>query len=376
MTDRIFLSPPHIGRIERELVSQAFESKYIAPAGPFLTRFEEAFIRQTDWTYCVALSSGTAALHLAMHLHGIGPGDTVAASTLTFIGSVNPVIYCGAKPVFVDADPDSWNMDPDLLAELLEHCARRGQLPKAVVPTDLYGQCADLDRILDICDNYGIPVIVDAAEALGATYKGRSAGFGADAATFSFNGNKIVTTSSGGMLASESKRFIEKARNLSQQARDPAPHYEHSNLGFNYRMSNILAAIGCAQLQRLNQRIDQKRAIFNKYQKALGKTTGITFMPEARYGRSTRWLTVIQISPQRFGADRETVRKALEKENIEARPVWKPMHLQPFFKGIRCIGGAVAATLFEHGLCLPSGTSMSDADIEKVISTVLSCQRR
>ena len=375
MTKRIFLSPPHIGDSERSFVTQAFDSNYIAPAGPFLDRFEKTFCDQTGWRDCVAVSSGTAALHLAMHLHDIGPDDTVVASTLTFIGSINPIIYCGARPVFIDAARESWNMDPGLLAEYLESCAHRNNFPKAVVPTDLYGQCVDLDRICDICSVYNIPVIADAAESLGSTYKGRSSGIGADAAVFSFNGNKIVTTSSGGMLASENKHFVQKARYLAQQAREPVPHYEHLQIGFNYRMSNILAAIGCAQMERLKLRVEQKRAIFEKYLAALGSTPGIEFMPETPYCKSNRWLTVIQIDPDIFGTDRETVRIALEENNIEARPVWKPMHLQPVFDESECIGGHVARKLFDCGLCLPSGTSMSATDIGRVIDTILSCQR-
>jgi dTDP-4-amino-4,6-dideoxygalactose transaminase len=284
-------------------------------------------------------------------------------------------------------------MDPDLLAMEISACAERGQLPKAVVPTDLYGQCADLDRILNICAPYKIPVIVDAAEALGATYKGRGAGAGAKAAVFSFNGNKIITTSGGGMLTSEDEKFIANARFLSQQARDAAPHYEHSQIGFNYRMSNILAAIGRGQLRVLDERVRVKRQIFAKYKAALQDINGIEFMPQSPLGKSNCWLTVILISPERFGADRETVRMALEAENIEARPVWKPMHLQPVFQcdtqhsmrnaqgdsfkriNARAVGGAVAEDLFERGLCLPSGTAITDEDIQRVVSVFMRCRK-
>jgi dTDP-4-amino-4,6-dideoxygalactose transaminase len=303
------------------------------------------------------------------------------------------VTFLGAKPVFIDADYKTWNMDPDLLAKEINTCAERGRLPKAVVPTDLYGQCADIDRILEICAPYEIPVIVDAAEALGATYKGCGAGVGAKAAIFSFNGNKIITTSGGGMLTSEDEEFIAKARFLSQQARDEAPHYEHSQIGFNYRMSNILAAIGRGQLSVLDERVREKRRIFAKYEAALQNVDGIEFMPEAPFGKSNRWLTVILISPEKFGTDRETLRVALEAENIEARPIWKPMHLQPVFQcGIqhsmlktqsgsikrvnaRAVGGAVAEDLFKRGLCLPSGTAMTDEDIQRVVSVVLRCRK-
>jgi dTDP-4-amino-4,6-dideoxygalactose transaminase len=375
MNKRIFLSPPHMSGRELQLIAEAFESNYIAPLGPQVDAFEQEFAAKTKIPHALALSSGTAALHLALHQLGIGPGDAVMASTLTFIASVSSVINLGAKPVFVDADDTTWNMNPELLADEIARRAKNNCLPKAVLPTDLYGQCADLDRILDICMPYEIPVIVDAAEAVGATYKDRSAGAGAKAAIFSFNGNKIITTSGGGMLTSEDAGFIDRARFFSQQARDPASHYEHSKIGFNFRMSNILAAIGRAQLKVLDERVKAKRLIFSKYQKYLGGLDGIEFMPEAAYGTSNRWLTVILITPEKFGADRETIRIALEAENIEARPVWKPMHLQPVFSDLTCVGGEVAEDLFRRGLCLPSGTAMSDEDLERIVSTILRCRK-
>lgn len=361
---------------EQDFIAEAFESNYIAPLGPQVDAFEQEFAKKIGISYAVALSSCTAALHLALHVAGVRDGDKVIASTLTFIGSVSPVTYLGGIPVFIDSDRLSWNMDTELLAETVHSCANTNRLPKAVIPTDLYGQCSDLDKILEICRPYDIPVIVDAAESLGATYKGRFAGSGAKAAAYSFNGNKIITTSGGGMLASEDADFIETARFLSQQARDDAPHYEHSRIGFNFRMSNILAAIGRGQLKVLDERVEAKRRVFEKYQAALKDITGLEFMPETPYGTSNRWLTVILISPDKFGVDREAVRLALEKENIEARPVWKPMHLQPVFKGHRCIGGSVAEDLFQRGLCLPSGTAMTDHDIERVITVILNCHKR
>ena len=382
--ERIFLSPPHMSGYEQRYINEAFESNYIAPLGPQVDAFEKEFAEKTGTTHAVALSSGTAAMHLALCELGVGVGDEVFISTLTFIGSVSPVTFLGAKPVFID---------PELLASEIKTCAKCGRLPKAVVPTDLYGQCADYDRILDICAPYEIPVIVDAAEALGATYKGRSAGACAQAAVFSFNGNKIITTSGGGMLTSEDAGFIDKARFLSQQARDDAPHYEHSQIGFNYRMSNILAAIGRGQLRVLDERVREKRQIFAKYKAALQDIDGIEFMSEAPYGKSNRWLTVILISPEKFGSDREKVRLALEAENIEARPIWKPMHLQPVFHcgaqhsmlkaqsclmkrvNARAMGGAVAEDLFKRGLCLPSGTAMTDEDIQRVVSVILKCHK-
>jgi dTDP-4-amino-4,6-dideoxygalactose transaminase len=390
---RIFLSPPHMGGLERQFIDKAFNSNYIAPLGPQVDAFEKEFAEKLGFSHALALSSGTAAMHIALCEFGIEPGDEVFASTLTFIGSVSPVTFFKAKPVFIDADYKTWNMDPDLLAREINVCAQRGRLPKAVVPTDLYGQCADLDRILDICAPYEIPVIVDAAEALGATYKGCSPGAGAKAAVFSFNGNKIITTSGGGMLTSEDEKFIARARFLSQQARDKAPHYEHSQIGFNYRMSNILAAIGRGQLHVLDERVRVKRKIFARYKAALQNIDGIEFMPDAPFGKSNCWLTVILISPEKFGTDRETVRLSLEAENIEARPVWKPMHLQPVFQcgtphsvhtaqggskkrvNARAVGGAVAEDLFKRGLCLPSGTAMTDGDIQRIISVILKCRK-
>lgn len=385
-TEKIFLSPPHMGGEEMRFVQEAFESNYIAPLGPQVDAFEKEFAEYVGIPHAVAVSSGTAAMHLALRILGVGPGDEVMASTLTFIGSVTPVIFQGASLVFVDCDRTSWNMDTHLLAAELEKCQQRGRLPKAVVPTDLYGQCVDLDRILEICAPYNIPVVVDAAEALGATYKGRSAGAGAKASIFSFNGNKIITTSGGGMLVSDDEDFIKQARFLSQQARNNAPHYEHFQIGYNYRLSNILAAIGRGQLRVLDERVEAKRRIFAYYQEALGDIPGIEFMPEAFYGRSNRWLTVILITSEEFGADREEVRLALESVNIEARPVWKPMHLQPVFNpqitqitqqnGLkqrykaRVTGGKVAEDLFKRGLCLPSGTAMTDDDLDRVTDTI------
>ena len=312
-------------------IKEAFDSNYIAPLGPMVDAFEREFSKKVGIAHAVAVSSGTAAMHLALRILGVAQGDEVIASTLTFIGGVTPILFQDAMPVFIDSDRTSWNMDPDMLADELEVCKKRGKLPKAVVPTDLYGSCADLDRIMEICAPYDIPVVTDSAESLGATYKDRHAGSGAKAAVFSFNGNKIITTSGGGMLASDDKVLIEQARFLSQQARDPAPHYEHSTFGYNYRMSNIVAAIGRGQLKVLDDRVEAKRKIFTYYQEKLGNIPGIEFMPEAPHGRANRWLTVMLITPEEFGADCEAVRLALEDKNIEARPIWKPMHMQAVF---------------------------------------------
>ena len=406
---RIFLSPPHLGKDERRFVQQAFDSNYIAPLGPQVDAFEKAFAEYTGVDHCLALSSGTAAMHLALRHLGVKPGDEVLASTLTFVGSVSPIVFEGATPVFIDADRESWNMDPELLAKELKRCAVNGRLPRAVVPTDLYGQCCDLARIKRICNGYDVPVVCDAAEAVGASYRSsdswRHAGKGARAAIYSFNGNKIITTSGGGMLASDDKELIDHARFLSQQARDPFPHYEHSQIGYNYRMSNVLAAIGRGQLAVLEERVRRKRQIFGHYHRALKDISGIEWMPEPAWSRANRWLTVILISPDRFGADREAVRLALEVENIESRPLWKPMHLQPLFgpqiaqsgaEGnapmkrqnrirnpqsaippypCRVVGGGVSEDLFERGLCLPSGTAMTASDLNRTIDTILRCQR-
>ena len=364
-----------MGGDELELIHDAFESNYIAPLGPQVDAFEREFAEKVGIPYTVALSSGTAAMHLALRSLGVGPNDEVFASTLTFIGSVSPIIFQGASPVFIDADRSTWNMDPNLLANALESYASKGKLPKAVIPTDLYGQCSDYDQIQRICDNYNIPIIIDAAESLGAKYKNRNAGAAGFGSIFSFNGNKIVTTSSGGMLASKNKSFIDYARKLSQQAREPLSHYEHKEIGYNYRISNILAAIGRGQLKVLDDRIAKKRDIFLYYKNALDNISGIEFMPEATYGKSNCWLTVILINQDIFGKNHETVRVALEEENIEARPIWKPMHLQPVFKNFKCMGGKVAEDLFNGGLCLPSGTAMSESDLNRVINVILNCKQ-
>jgi dTDP-4-amino-4,6-dideoxygalactose transaminase len=360
---------------ELTLIKEAFDSNYVAPAGPMLEEFEQEFSHYVGIEHCVAVSSGTAAMHLALRCLEIGPGDEVIASTLTFIGSVSPLAFQGATPVFIDSDPSSWNLDPHLIDEEISDCRKRGKFPKAVITTDLYGQCVDLDLINNICAPYEIPVVADAAESLGARYNGRSAGAGARAAIFSFNGNKIITTSGGGMLASDDKKLIDFARFLSQQARNPAPHYEHSTIGYNYRMSNVLAAIGRGQLRVLEERVRRRREIFDYYRSRLVDLPGIEFMPEAAYGRCTRWLTVILISPEAFGADREEVRVALESANIEARPVWKPMHLQPVFQHCRVRRGKVSEDLFQRGLCLPSGSAMEANDLERIVAVIRACRR-
>ncbi|MBE3144757.1 MAG: aminotransferase class I/II-fold pyridoxal phosphate-dependent enzyme [Planctomycetes bacterium] len=374
MTKRIFLSPPHMSKYEEQFVAEAFRSNWIAPLGPMVDAFEREMCEYVGVPHATALMSGTAALHLALLLVGVKPGDEVLCATLTFSASANTIVYAGAAPVFIDCDRETWNISPDLLEEELAECAARGKRPAAVMAVDLYGQCADYGRIEEICRRFEVPLIEDSAEALGASCNGKKAGSFGRAAVFSFNGNKIITTSGGGMLVSDDEELIKRAHFLATQARDPAPHYQHSTIGYNYRMSNILAAIGRGQLKVLDERVEVRRRIFDYYQQYLGQLPGISFMPEAPYGRCTRWLTCIVVDPAAFGANREEIRLALEKENIEARPLWKPMHLQPVFAGCRVRGGDVSAGLFERGLCLPSGSQMTDNDLARVVGTIKSCR--
>lgn len=359
-----------MGDNELSLVQETFESNWIAPLGPQVDAFEKEFSLLVSAKHSAALVSGTAALHLALRWLDLQPRDEVICSSLTFSASVNPVLYERATPVFVDSNAATWNMDPDLLREAIEDRICHGSRPKAVVLVHLYGQSADIDPIAGLCAKHDIPLIEDAAEALGATYKGRAPGTFGLCGIYSFNGNKIITTSGGGMLVSGNEKLIEKARFWAMQARDPAPHYQHSEIGFNYRLSNVLAAIGRGQLRVLDQRVEARRGNFEYYEKALGDLPGLAFMPEAPYGRCTRWLTCVTINPEEAGTNREEIRLALAAENIEARPVWKPMHLQPLFRERRCYGGKVAERLFEHGLCLPSGSSLSPDDLDRVIDVI------
>ncbi len=367
---RIYLSPPHMGGLEQTFVAETFASNWIAPLGPQVDAFEAEFAAAVGAPYALALSSGTAALHLALLLAGVGPGDEVLVSTLTFSASANPVVYLGARPTFIDSERISWNMDPDLLAAALAARARRSRLPKAVVLVHLYGQSANIAPIQALCGRYGVRLIEDAAEALGASYGARAPGTLGWAGIFSFNGNKIITTSGGGMLVSNDGDMIRHARKLATQAREPAPHYEHAEIGYNYRLSNVLAAIGRGQLRVLDERVAARRRNFDFYRRALGDLPGLEFMPEAPWGRATRWLTCITVQPELLGVDREAIRLALEAEDIEARPVWKPMHLQPVFQDCESVGGAVAADLFERGLCLPSGSSLTEADLTRIVAVI------
>ncbi len=373
---RIYLSPPHLSGREQHFLLEAIRTNWVAPVGPHIDQFEADFARLVGLDHAVAVSSGTAAMHLAVRHLQLQPGEEVFCSSATFAASINPVVYEGGAPVFLDSDPATWNIDCNLLADELRRCAAQGRLPRAVIAVDLYGQCADWDTLRDICGPYGIPLIEDAAEALGATYRDQPAGCFGWANIFSFNGNKIITTSGGGMLATNDQSLATAARHLSTQARDPAPHYEHSTVGYNYRMSNLLAGVGRAQLEVLPDRVAARRAHFEYYQDAFAGEPGIEFMPEAGYGRSSRWLTCVLIDPKRFGATRDDLRLHLETQNMESRPVWKPMHCQPVFQGCRAVGGCVSEHFFERGLCLPSGSSLTRADLERVVAAVLSVPRR
>jgi len=367
---RIYLSPPHLSGLEEAFLKEALDSGWIAPLGPQVEAFEKEFAEVVGAPYALALSSGTAAIHLALLAAGVEPGDEVVVSTLTFAASAFPVLYIGARPIFVDSERRSWNMDPHLLAEFLEKRAKVGRLPKAVILVHLYGQSADIDPIQELCEAYGVALIEDAAEALGSTYKGRSPGTLGVAGIYSFNGNKIITTSGGGMLVSSDAELIAHARKLATQAREPVPWYEHAEVGYNYRLSNLLAAVGRAQLRTLEDRVQARRRIFERYVAGLSDLPGLTFQPEAPWGRHTRWLTVITLDPEAFGRTPEEVRRALEEQGIETRPVWKPMHLQPVFREAETVGGEVAEELFARGLCLPSGSSLSLEDQDRVIEAI------
>jgi dTDP-4-amino-4,6-dideoxygalactose transaminase len=372
---RVYLSPPEVGAEERRMLLEAFDSNWIAPVGPDIDAFERELAERAGVGHAVALSSGTAALHLGLLLAGVGSGDDVLVPSFTFVATAGAVTYLGANPVLVDCSSANWGIDPDLVATELASRARLGRLPAAVVTVDLYGQCADYDGLTRACNEYGVPLIEDAAEALGASYRSRPAGSFGMAGVFSFNGNKIITTSGGGMLVSDSADLVDRARFLATQARDPFPHYEHSVIGYNYRLSNLLAALGRGQLRGLDSHIDRRRRIDARYRSALAGVPGIRFMPIADYGEPNWWLTCIEVDPEHFGADREEIRLALEAVDIESRPTWKPLHLQPVFAGAPTIGGAVCARIFERGLCLPTGSALSEPDQVRIVETIRSLLR-
>ena len=372
---RVYLSPPHLTGREAELVADAIASNWIAPLGPHVDAFEAELAAVAGVEHAVALSSGTAALHLALVVLGIGAGDEVACSGFTFAASANAVTYSGATPFFVDAAEATWTLDPDLLDRAIASRREAGATVRAVVAVDLYGQCCDYAALDEVCARHDVALVQDAAESLGATYRGEPAGGQGVLAAFSFNGNKIITTSGGGMLVSHNRAWVEHARKLSTQAREPVAHYEHVEIGFNYRMSNLLAALGRAQLESLPVRVEARRRNRDRYSELLGDVAGLSFMPEAKYGTTNAWLTCVVVDPDAFGADREAVRLALEAEDIEARPLWKPMHLQPVFAANHAFGGDVSARLFERGLCLPSGSSLTEDDQDRVVETVLRARR-
>ncbi len=361
---------------EQARLAEVFSSNWIAPIGPHLDLFEKRIAEYVGVEHCLAVSSGTAALHLILRQLGLQSGDEVLCSSLTFCASANPIIYEGARPVFIDSESSSWNLDPELVEQELLDCAKRGRLPRAIIAVDIFGQSADMDAIVDRASRYDIPVIEDAAEALGATYKGRPAGSSGWASFLSFNGNKIITTSGGGAICSNDAALVEHSQHLATQARDPAPWYEHSAIGYNYRLSNVLAAIGISQMEVLDDFVSQRRKNYEFYLGTLGEIPGIALMPEAKYGKSSRWLTVIQVDPEVFGADCEQVRQHLENLNIEARRIWKPLHLQPAYSHCRRRGGRISEKLFATGLCLPSGSALTKLQICRVVDAVKSVTRK
>ncbi|MFD2214014.1 aminotransferase class I/II-fold pyridoxal phosphate-dependent enzyme [Metabacillus endolithicus] len=369
---RIFLSSPHMSGNELKYVNEAFESNWIAPLGPNVDLFEKEIANYVGVSEAVAVSSGTAAIHLALSLLDVKKGDKVFCSSLTFIASANPIIYQSAEPVFIDSEPETWNMSPQALELALKEASIEGKLPKAVIVVNLYGQSAKMDEITKVCKFYEVPIIEDAAESLGSTFKGKASGSFGEFGIFSFNGNKIITTSGGGMLISNHKELINKARFLATQAKDPAPHYEHSEIGFNYRMSNILAGVGRGQLEVLDERVLKRRLIFNKYFQELAYIPGIKFMPELEDTRSNRWLTALTLNEIETGISVTSLLNILGKENIEARHVWKPLHLQRIFKETKYYSHqeneSVSEQLFKTGICLPSGSNITENEQMRIIN--------
>lgn len=370
MNEKIWLSSPHMGQNELKYVEEAFVTNWIAPLGPHVDNFEKDICNYTGAKHAAALSSGTAAIHLALILAGVEANDEVICSTFTFSASANPIMYQGAIPIFVDSESDTWNMSPDALEAAIKDRINKGKKPKAVILVHLYGQPAQMDDILKIAHYYEITLIEDAAESLGATYHGKMTGTFGKLGIYSFNGNKIITTSGGGALVSDNEEIIVKARFLATQARDQAPHYQHSQVGYNYRMSNVVAGIGRGQMEVLDERIRQRRYNFNFYKEALSDIAGITFLDEHNGTFANKWLTCILVDPVIANKSREEVRIKLEKENIESRPLWKPMHLQPIFQQYPYYGDNLSEKLFDKGLCLPSGSNLKNIDLERVIENI------
>jgi len=374
---RILLSPPTVGDVEQEYLLRAFASGWVAPLGPDVDAFEAELAAVTGAAHVVALSSGTAALHLALLLAGVKAGDDVLVQSLTFVATANAVHYTGARAVFVDSDSETWTLDPRLVSDHLERQRTSGgRLPSAVVAVDIYGQCADYDALQAVCAPYGVPVLSDAAEALGASYKGRAAGGVTDLGVLSFNGNKMITTGGGGAMTTSSPVMAARAKHLATQAKEAAPHYEHLEVGYNYRLSNLSAALGRAQLSRLDEFVSRRRVIRETYREALGAMPGVRLMPEAPYGESNAWLSVITVDPDESGITAEQLREELAAQDIESRPIWKPMHLQPVHQDHPALGGGVVEGLFRTGLCLPSGPSLLDADQGRVLDVLSSRLRR
>lgn len=369
---KIWLSSPHMGGDEIKFVQEAFDTNWISPVGPHINAFEEDLCRYNTIAHCAALSSGTAAIHLALIILGVKPGDEVLCTSFTFSGTCNPIAYQGAVPVFIDSEEETWNMDPALLRKAIEdRIAKTGKKPKAIIIVHLYGMPARIEEIMAISREYSIPVIEDAAEALGSDVKGKKLGTFGDFGVFSFNGNKIITTSGGGALVSENVAWIQKARFLSTQARDAAPHYQHTEIGFNYRLSNVCAGVGRGQMMVLDERVKQRRNNFSFYVEQLGSLPGFSFPGEPAGSFANRWLTTVIIDPIKSGGvTRETVRLALEAENIESRPLWKPMHQQPVFKEYPAFTNGVSDKLFENGLCLPSGSNLTQADLDRIVAAI------
>lgn len=374
---KIWLSSPHMGENEFRYVKEAFDTNWIAPLGPHVDGFEHDLCAFTGTPHAAALSSGTAALHLALILLGVGPGDEVICQSFTFSASANPIVYQGATPVFVDSEVDTWNMDPELLRTAISDRLAKGKKVKAIIPVHLYGMPAKMAEIMAIAAEYNIPVIEDAAEALGSTYNGQACGTFGELGVLSFNGNKIITTSGGGALISANEKHIQKARFLATQARDAAPHYQHSHIGYNYRMSNVCAAIGRGQMTVLQERIRQRRANYDFYVANFGEIAGFDFVAEPTGSFSNRWLSAVLIDPAKNGGiNRETLRLHLENDNIESRPLWKPMHLQPIFADAPAYVNGVAEQLFETGLCLPSGSNLSQNDLNRISEKIKSLLNR
>ena len=366
---RILLSVPHMGGREEEFVHDAFASNWLSTVGPNIDAFEGEFSHLIGLP-AVALSSGTAAMHLGLRLLGVGAGDEVFCPTLTFVATANPIAYLAARPVFLDSERATWNLDPDLLREVLKDRAGQNRLPRAVIVVHLFGQSADMDPIMEACNEYNVPVLEDAAEAVGATYKGKPVGTIAPVAAFSFNGNKMITTTGGGMLVARDTEWVNKARFWSTQARDPGIAYEHSEIGYNYRMSNVLAGIGRGQLLVLSERIARRREIAFAYRDGLADLPGLELMPQAEYGFHTNWLSCFLVDEKSLGVNRDELIQALDKANIESRPIWKPMHLQKLYRDADCLGGSIAEDLFRRGICLPSSSSMSNEEQERVIQVI------